>query len=94
MSALRTAVARYSYGTSLDIRQALLDVDRSRERAGRLQRTTEGLYTSDSEMNTELTRTYDQALAEVRRNRSRREAVEARARALMEACLLYTSRCV
>ena len=85
VSALRTAVARYSYGTSLDIRQALLDVDRSRERAGRLQRTTEGLYTSDSEMNTELTRTYDQALAEVRRNRSRREAVEARARALMEA---------
>lgn len=83
VSALRTAVARYSSGTSLDLRQALLDVDRGAERASRLQRTTEGLYTSDSELNAELTRTYTDALAEVRRNRARREAVEVRARALM-----------
>ena len=83
VSALRTAVARYSSGTTLDLRQALLDVNRGAERATRLQRTTEGLYTSDSELNAELTTTYTDALAEVRRNRARREAVEARARALM-----------
>lgn len=85
VSALRTAVERYSYGTTLDLRQALLDVDRARERSSRLQRTTEGLYTSDSELNAELTRTYNDALAEVRRNQGRRQAVEARAQELMTA---------
>jgi hypothetical protein len=85
VSALRTAVARYSYGTSLDLRQALIDVDRARERSSRLQRTTEGLYTSDSELNTELTRTYNDALAEVRRNETRRREAQAEAERLMAA---------
>ncbi len=83
VSALRTAVARYSWGTELDLRQALIDVDRGAERAARLQRTTQGFYTSDSELNAELTTTYTDALAEVRRDRARREAVETRARELM-----------
>lgn len=85
VSALRTAVARYSYGTSLDLRQALLDVDRARERSSRLQRTTEGFYTSDAELNTELTRTYNDALAEVRRNETRRREARAEADRLMAA---------
>lgn len=83
VSALRTAVARYSTDTTLDLRQALLDVNRDRERAVRLQRTTEGFYAADSDVNAELTRTYTDALAEVRRSAARRDAVETRAQALM-----------
>ncbi|MCW3494226.1 hypothetical protein [Microbacterium sp. SSM24] len=83
VSALRTAVARYSYGTTLDLRQSLLDVDRARERSSRLQRTTEGFYTSDSELNAELTRTYNDALAEVRRNETRQDSVRREAEHLM-----------
>lgn len=83
VSALRTAVARYSSGTTLDLRQSLLDADRAREGAARFQRTTEGLHTSDSDVNNELKRLYDDALAEVRRNAGRRRAVEARALELM-----------
>jgi hypothetical protein len=83
VSAMRTAVAQYSYGTTLDLRTALLDVNRAGERATRLQRTTEGLYTTDSELNTELERTYKEALAEVQRNTARRAQVETRAAELM-----------
>jgi len=84
VSALRTAVAQYSKGTDLDLRTALLDVNRAQERATRLQRTTRGVYTSDSELNSELERTYKEALAEVRRDANRRKQVDERIQKLME----------
>ncbi len=83
-SALRTAMARNLWGTRRELAIDLLTVNRAGERATRLQRTTEGVYTSDSEMNTELERTYNDALAEVRRADSYKEQVEKRARELME----------
>ena len=84
MSALRTAMGRYLWGTNKQIAQDLMDVNRAGERAARLQRTTEGLYTSDSEMNAELERTYKDALAEVRRADSYRDKIETLANQLME----------
>ena len=83
VSALRTAMARNLWGTNREIAVDLLDVNRAGERAARLQRTTEGVYTSDSEMNAELERTYNDALAEVRRNDTLRAEVEERAHQLM-----------
>ncbi|GGL14585.1 hypothetical protein [Nocardia jinanensis] len=84
ISALRTAIAWNLRGTRREIALDLLDVDRAGERAARLQRTTEGLYTSDSELNAELERTYQDALAEVRRSESCRRQVEERAQSLMD----------
>ncbi|EID79115.1 putative membrane protein, partial [Rhodococcus opacus RKJ300 = JCM 13270] len=83
-SALHTAMARNLWGTRRELAIDLLTVNRAGERATRLQRTTEGLYTSDSEMNAELERTYNDALAEVRRADSCREQVEKRAQELMQ----------
>ena len=84
VSAMRTAIALNQRGTTYDLTTALIDVNRANERSTRLQRTTEGLYAADSEVNSELERGYRDALTEVRRNTTRRMEVEARMQQLME----------
>lgn len=83
VSALRTAIARYQWGSTADLTTTLLDVNRAGERAVRLQRTTEGLYTADAELNTELDRTFREARAEVLRSPRYRDEIEAVAARLM-----------
>lgn len=75
-NAMRAAMARYMWGTNKQLATDLIDVNRAGERATRLQKTTEGVYTSDSEMNTELARTFNDALAEVRRSPAERKKVD------------------
>lgn len=75
-NAMRAAMSSYMWGTNKQLATDLLDVNRAGERATRLQRTTEGTYTSDSEMNTELARTFNDALAEVRRAPAERKKVD------------------
>jgi hypothetical protein len=76
VSALETAISEvHTGGANADLARALIHVDRAGQTSAGLQRTTHGLYASDSEVNDALQANFDKAKAEVERSAALRQRV-------------------